>query len=680
MHTYKVMKNTGKPQTAFRLKKSNVVLLRKNITKNQEQMIKPEVVQEKLKKPTIHKGSSSSGRLLHDVTQGLKNNLDSQNDNGASTVSLAVSAGGVGIRTFKAAQTAAPVTVDVIKRTSKGVYQVGKSTVRVISTVDKTATRFMIGELKLNAETLKDFKYFTLDKSKQSAAVKKVVSKIQSTKQAVRNFKSTASTAKRYTANTVKFVDAVLTGTVATRFTKDELKKAAVIIGRNTGVVASKGAKGLLKTSKGAISISGGAANVIGDALNKSDDTGVQALSMGIKTAQNLPGVSRTTGKILTKGAKTIKTATTGTIKTTKNVVKTVKYARANGTKQAARKVSEKAVQAVAKAGHSVVTALLSLVQKLSIKVLLPVILICAVVAAISSAVSAPINVVLNMFGGIITFFFGDGSDTSITVEMNVDDYIAEAIDERSVDFSSNVIAEAESYLISNGGNYHVVRIYKDDVLITGTDEEIMGSLQSLDGISSIIKPIFNTLVFSRHDMQPSQDEASAIIDELWGETLTIETEKLDDEYCGNIHEMCGIRHAAASCPNSDTGTHSQHTCTRCDYYSYHCDGHSSPHTDTCADKCDDLHLIFHTYSEQRQINENSSFGCSGYTECKGHKALAVHVKTNNINVIMKKYFLVPIAELEGKAQLTEAEKNKLSSLKSNYDICLTYISVQEND
>lgn len=233
--TYNVVKNTGCLKTAgvIKINKNRIAALRKGVKSNnlfwhtETVKIKPEVNTALKTKPQSKKSNASgnfSSQMATDIKDSIKNYTDSQGDSGTSTISTAIKAGEIGIKSFKAAETASPVVVNTIRRTGKGIYKVGRTTVKVANTIDRTAGKVILGTVKLNPETMKYFRKLAFDRAKQSGLIKSAVSQIQDVRENVVKIKNNVMTAKRYTANTVKFIGAVLDGTVAVRFTREQLK------------------------------------------------------------------------------------------------------------------------------------------------------------------------------------------------------------------------------------------------------------------------------------------------------------------------------------------------------------------------------------------------------------------------------------------------------------------------
>lgn len=154
----------------------------------------------------------------------------------------------------------------------------------------------------------------------------------------------------KFARETVRVVRGITSGGIV--IDKSQTTKSALLsVGRGAAGV------GKLSVKTGAKAISGGLA--LGDRLTAmSDDTGVQALNLGIKTAKAAPKAVKTAGRA-------IKTSVKRTIKTGRTAVKITAAIQKKGVKSAAK-------GAVKSIGKGIVNAFVNLLKGLLNKALIP--------------------------------------------------------------------------------------------------------------------------------------------------------------------------------------------------------------------------------------------------------------------------------------------------------------------
>lgn len=210
-----------------------------------------------------------------------------------------------------------------------------------------------------------------------------------------------------------------------------------------------------------------------------------------------------------------------------------------------------------------------------------------------------------------------------------------------------------------------VTRIYNE---LGGTGAISSGNAASMgNGVVSIIEPFFKVILLTEYELEPTQAQVDNLLQELWDNIFSIETGELPMEYCSGVHS-CGERHAdITSCPRITSGTHDSYTCPDCCYMT--CDGH-----DELELQPDGSIKIKRTYCEGCIEN------CNGYYNCEGHYIYGITVNMDGTQRLLALYFMDPINRLANLTNPTLAEKEELSNLKDNYELCLVYLQESQSN
>ena len=470
------------------------------------------------------------------------------------------------------------------------------------------------------------------------------------------------------------------------------------------------------------------------------------------------------TPKVAKIGYKGAKTAIKGTIKTGRFVVKTgvgtfkaarrgIRVIRRTGFKGALRvyarrwkkSIRNKTIKIFRKAGHSLVNAGIAIIKKFLTKIILPLIVLIAIIAGIET--------LINCVSGAVTIIFSpfisckSSSDDEEDEEIDEQKWLTDAIKAQRTALVTDVKTIYNRNKKENGGEYHCVRFFNalQDMEVDLTDANIEKCIYSPDEYMEYIEPIFHTILYSKHELNPTKDEMEKVFKDIWDNVYSIQTEELPTEYCNpdggcsididQVKDNDGIVHANKdTCPNrsSDQQYHSERDdLCKCDYNKWRCPGHQGErncpyvnehiHTDDCyslncgreenrnrrnpslyhvhSDDCKILTCGYDEHTHDPWIDKDNpgcywtndhgesdagptcedsikEFHCDGYYECYGHKVLKISIDTNGLGELLDKYFLKEINELKSKSNLTVDEQAILSEREDEYNVCLSYIDV----
>lgn len=602
--------------------------------------------------------------------------LGEQGDLQTGTAAKLIESGEIGVKLFKTAQNLSPYVI----KTAKGTYKFGKTTVKIVKTIDGTIANIKSGVIVLNGRTLSQFRDFVFDKTKNKIKSAKTVQNIT---KAINKIKKDAAV-KRVMVNintgmikAVIITRGILDGSTKIRITKADLKnfkdtsfrfmkKTATF----TGKAAVIGLKQGYKVSRFSVKYGWKGINKLSGKLNASGDIGAQAISLSINAANYAIAGVKTAPRVFRSAGRTIKTVVNIPIKTSKagkKVVKEVKRLKNDGVKKTAKRYGEKAAQAVEKAGRSAVSALVQLAQKAGAKFVLPVILLAFFFVAIFNIITASVAGIAAIFGNVFSIF---DDSTGTYTDYEVKDFVKEAIISKRTEYADK-IAEIRNNNLAPAGRYHYIRLFTDNnntpIDIRYMNSDIYDYIYTEDEFAYMIEPIFNTIVLAKYGLEPTREQADAIVDEICDLLMEIKTEELPTEYChdGEVHYDCGeIMADAATCPNYIHGYHYVYTCSLCCWVQGHTEW-----------EYDDVNNEY--YEVYWEIDE-----CNGYYHCGGHEVLGVYQTpaVDGMYELLIKYFLKPIDKLFDKSARTDAEEEELQSLIDNYDLCLVYMeNVQEH-
>lgn len=611
---------------------------------------------------SIHTCTKTNASLAVAAKNTVKDNLRNQDDRTA-TVTMAVTAGEVAVKTFKTSQNLTPHIVNSVIKTGKDVYNVGGKSVKVIKTVDSTVARLQTGQLQLNHDTYLQLKAVAKCKIRNTAPVQRLTHAVNRIHTGVSDTVDTAryiSTATKYYYQSVKYgairtakvTRGVLNGTVKLKVDKNTLaamknislkglKKGGIVVGRTlkTGTeIGLKTAWGSSKfvVTKGHRGIRGGYRGLktgiikAGDLLSQQDDMGAQALGMGIKTARYTIRTAKATPKI---AGKTIKTAVAVPVKTAKGILAVDRAVgrfaysvKTFGIKTTLAMHRAKAMKAFRKAGGSVVSAMLDGAKKFLMKALMPLIIILLLIFVC-------VNVIVSSGAGAYQILFGwtsTNKDTGEDVDEQV--WLTQKITASRTQLVEDIKNKRAENLKSGGGQYDYVRFFNSisDTEIDLTDTNILSSVYSLNEYYEYIQPIFHVMLLSKYELEATEAEMTDLYNEIWNKLTVVTTTELPMEYCnGGTKEADNILHAdITTCPNhSDIQYHSDDLSSAacsCDYNYWTCLGHRGKlncgkkehtHNDSCYDKDKKLTCTKEEHTHSAWSGKDNA-GCYGTDYC----------------------------------------------------------------
>lgn len=705
-------------------------------------------------KGSANRTKGADPKLMKRAVNKVQQRLDGAGDSGTKTLSETINVGRVAVKTFQASQRATPTLI----KAGKGSYHIVagsvKKTVKVVKTAHSTLDMVRTGAIKLDKDTAQRLINYTKYRLKNSRPAVMVV-------QAVANVKLKAHNAKQYVIKTahnvrraVTIVRGVASGTIKVHISKNTLNsiKNTAVKGVKVGVKA--GAKGVGYVIKGGFKSTlyvGKRVNkgllTAGDRLMGTGDMGLQSIGVGMKiTHYTVRGISYTP-KVANYAYKGVKTGVQGmyragrfAVKTTKNTYRGVKtglkiYKKAGVSKATrmyakrwSRSLAGRAKNAVAKAGKSVVTAVIEGIKKLGVKLIIPLLIILVVIFFGVSIITT----VGSVIGAILSPFLSDDSGN----EIDETALVTQQITIKRNDLIQDLKDTYRDNLAANHGEYHYIRFFNafNDTEIDFTETNIATSIYSVQDYVEAIQPIFHTVILSEYDGAASERQMKNVLSDMWNALNTVTTEEMQMEYCNMsvapdgtispVNDTDGCVHAdVTNCPNYGARLeHSDDTAVGlagCDSWYYSCEGHQGSCTHTCNNDCaweyncggfSWTHLIHnadckryycgHSHSAWHSASDTGCYstsyhsgnmgtdcgnsikhkGCSGYYICGGHKILALSINLNSFGDLLNGYFLDEMRSLEAIASRTLDQEQRLSDLRNSYDLCMNYLIVLEEE
>lgn len=639
------------------------------------------------------------------IKNAVKDDLDSKDDRTA-TVSTFITTATTVTKGFNTVQNFTPYITDSIVKTGQGTYKIADKTIKVVRHADFTLGRIVSGQLQLDRDTLMKFNASILHEINKTNPIQRLNHTTERIKTKVDTVSSYYSSSKSVIINGYKVSRGILNGTVKVNIKKEQvynftstafmkMKTGATSIGK---ITINHGVKALKRsgeyTAKEVINGYKGLKTSIiyaGDTLSRQDDTGCQAVGLGIKTSNYTVKGIKNTPKVVKGTIGTIKTAINIPIKTMAKTKKYasrteefIKYSRKNGVKSAIALQKNKMLKSIAKAGGSVVSTAFNQLKLLAVKALMPL-LIIALLIFISA------NVIVSAGAASYHVLFGWFSVNKDTGEdFDEQQWLINRITKSRNDLVQEVKDIRNNNLKENGGKYHYIRFYSsqsdsDEEL---TDTNILSCVYSTNDYYQYIQPLFHVLLLSRYDLEVTEVDFESLYTDIWNKFTKIKKTELPTEYCkGGKTENDGNIHAdIINCPNySDVKYHTDTSSNNsCDYTYSSCGGHKGElicednkhkHTDACYEI---------TYCTQAELpscdNLENNKSCNGYYICKGHKILSISISVGNFSDLLDEYFMNRINELKAKSNLSDDEKEELETLNENYDICINYLEALDEE
>ncbi len=349
--------------------------------------------------------------------------------------------------------------------------------------------------------------------------------------------------------------------------------------------IAKRGIKVPTVMGGGALTLS----NKVGGALLNTDDMGLQALGVGLKTAYY---TSRYAPKVVKTTVRGAKTAVKYGVKTGRTAVNTFSFVGRNAktayrvasrfgvkktmgaygkrigtsTVNAMKRGAKKGAKAVA---NAVTEALKGLLQKVAVPLILIILGFMLVVNILSAGASA-VAAVLSPFS----------NDKDTGEEIDETEWLNTKIEEKREKQIEDIEKLYEKKKKPDG-DYDIVRFYngKTDTEVELTETNISDSLYSKEEYLNVIQPIFHVVLLSEYELDASKWQMGNVFDKIWEEIDVIAMNELPKEWCNNgISDNDGNIHASSDCPNH--GTELKHGETldgimcECDTLMYRCKGH----------------------------------------------------------------------------------------------------------
>ena len=649
---------------------------------------------------------STGGNAIIGKTQGA---FASHDDMGSKVAVGTIATGAAAYSGIRAAQTASPIVINAVKNlptavgtaangvvgVSKGVWDVTTTAGRATVTLARTAQIMSGGFTPFNAQFTKNvlLNQAQITGLLHTATSQRVISGVSQIQSRVSQIRTTVvQTAKGIktgvvtTTNAAKrsytLVRGMMNGNVMSSVVAHQALLKASTLAKGAGLGGLKFAgqgvargavkggvwvfnSGVPKTMKGVSSLSRGLAGV----LNSSNDMMLQGVGKTVMLTNYGIKTSIVAGRIT---GRTIKTSVKGTVGAAKGTYKAINFIRQKGLRAAWARARNKSAAAVAKAGKSIITAVLNLLKAAGSKVIVPIILIAVAVTCIMSIFSAPTVAVGGIFSSLFDLFDrNNGTHTETDIRTFITDP-TNGIPAKRTAYINDLYNYMQGQIEANGGLYDYVRFKTNtqDNVIEPTIAGISGVFYTADDLANIIQPIFNAVILKDYELAPTEAEAKQALTDIFNKLFKRDT-AITIEYCGQSAtdgsgttstHTCGQIHSFPDCPNPITDTHSSYTCPTCCYY--YCPGHlhsSGSHTDG-------------TYISWTTYCGGCVHACSGYSYCGGHDVLTVTLTMDGLYQLLYEYFEQPIDQLANKVNRTQDEENELSNLKDTYEICLEYI------
>lgn len=508
----------------------------------------------------------------------MQSTLDAQNDAGASTVSYGISGASGAVKAVAAAEKGSdfiikntPRTLKIVKSGAVGAYKIGKTTIKVVKSIDSTIGMVRTGAILLNRDTMDRLRIMAAHRILNSNVAQRIIQGVRGIKRTVIKgasaIKTGAVTTKKYVVKlgkgvvrTAVLAQGLLYGTIKIRITKQTIasiaKKTIPVVGKSvlytaktSGKILYRGGKIIIPTTfRGGVKLVKGVSSgvgMLGDTLINSNSFEAKTTGFVLKSAHyTVKGIGYTpkVAKVGYKGVKTtVKTVYKGgrfLVKTgvgTYRYVKTgIKISKRMGVKKTlkmyskrwARSFKGKLVKGLKKAGGSVVNASFDLIKKIGAKVILPLLIIIIAVGIIGN--------VVNGIAGSVNVLLSPFSSDEHGTEIDETEWLKNKISQERAKLVNDIKREYRNNNVAHGGRYHYVRFYDamENVEIDLTDSNIETCIYSAEEYLHYIEPIFHTIMISEYELSASESQMTNVFKRIWNDLTSISKVELPTEYC----------------------------------------------------------------------------------------------------------------------------------------------------
>ena len=630
------------------------------------------------------KGKGEALGILRVIYHRVEREFNEKEDLGAQTVGMAMMTGELALAYFKASQKATDVAITAVKGAVDAVKTAGKAEAAIklaseaikLSGVTpislkgyqilKTAAKVVgLKTTSLGERIVHRVKKYENFVNKTVSAYRKVTSGIKKARAAISTGYQRIRTAATVVHNMRKVgipltrVHVQMLRRMVFHGAREKFVPIAKAAGRSVGKALARGGakaakatgraalKGGKLAGKGALS----AANAVAGGLMASEDIALQGVGYTYTASRLGLKVGIKTGKVTYKASKVgVKTA----VKGGKAVVRGVQFLRKNGFKASVKRLGSGIANGFAKAGKSIVSAMVNLLKSLATKLMVPLLIgigAAVVIVAVSGAVSST---------GII--FGGVFSDKDTGAEVNVADYVSGHLGVVLAEEQARLVDEMQGTLKPSGSN-DIIRIYgggSSDTLLVPNLETLSGLIPSNTEMVNALGPVFNVVLLMDFELEPTDAEAQALVEEIATGIFRCDPDTSHIEYCGqalltgegevvkctDCNKVHAIKTGDNACPNRSTGYHSSYTAACCCKITYRCKGHKQlvceitthEHSDGCYET--DSHGSNLSYNCG---NAEKVHTCKGYQYCNGHTVTHFRFSADGMYSVSQRYFEEPM-------------------------------------
>lgn len=504
-------------------------------------------------------------------------------------------------------------------RALRKTYRVAKGTARgAVNTVRFAANRTYRGEVIGIAK-------FRVANSRPVTATRNIVQSIENGVQRTGNvFRITKGvmTGRGTAYISGHSIDFATQRAQAVRYINTAFIKSVKDGAKNT---AKAGGKALIKIAKGtptALYKSAMAVGAVGGVLASSNNEMLQATGTAMQGAK----VGAMTIKTAAKGVKTTANATVKTVEGTKKGVRNVRtaasYVKRNGLKKSAKTATRKAAQ---KAGEAIKDGVVKLITSLGKGALIPLAIIVVCVVVINSVITTAASSTTVIFGNwtdkTTKTTDSEGKEVIKREEVDEEDFLIAKLKESKKKLREEVKDLMDKDLVKNGGEFHEIRFYNgftdteiplESSKIAENDAAIDRTMFSDTEYYEIIQPIFHTILLSKYDLSPTEEQMNEVYNDIIEDMITLHSAHTKGEEDENSWiEFCGD---TEHYPNGTLESEAKDAHTDC-----HIDHNSGCHRVLAMDNCLNMETGFHANDEF--VNGGGcEICCYDYYTCVGHQ------------------------------------------------------------